>query len=69
MGKISQTIAIYDQRMNSIIDSDAKLEKLAVGAKHSEGPVYFTQSDSVVFSDVTFEQVVSPKGYTSGYSK
>ena len=43
---------IYDRQINSIIDPNAKLEKLADGAKHSEGPVYFPEDDSVIFSDV-----------------
>lgn len=47
-----KTIAIYDPRMYSIIEPDAKLEKLADGLQHSEGPVYFTEDDSVIFSDV-----------------
>lgn len=50
---MSGAIAIYDLRMNSIIDPDAKLEKLADVAKHSEGPVYFPEDDSVIFSDVS----------------
>ncbi len=37
---MAEAIAVYHQRMHSIIDPDAKLEKLADGAKHTEGPVY-----------------------------
>ena len=50
---MSQIIAVYDQRMYSLIKPDARLEKLASGAKHSEGPVYFPEDDSVIFSDVS----------------
>lgn len=50
-------IAIYDPRMHSIIDPDAKLEKLAGGAKHSEGVVYLPQDDSVVYSDVSGDRL------------
>ena len=50
---MAETIAVYDQRMHSIIDPDAKLEKLADGAKHTEGPVYVPEDDSVIFSDVS----------------
>ena len=49
---MKDAIAVYDQRMHSIIDPDAKLEKLADGAQHTEGPVYFPEDDSVIFSDV-----------------
>ena len=54
---MSNTIAIYDPRMHSIIDPDAKLEKLADGAKHSEGAVYCPQDDSVIFSDVSGDRL------------
>ena len=50
---MSQAVAIYDRRMNSIVDPDSKLEKLADGAKHSEGAVYIPKEDSVIFSDVS----------------
>ena len=49
---MSQTIAVYDSRMHSAIEPDAKLEKLADCAEHSEGPVYLAEDDSVIFSDV-----------------
>ena len=50
---MTDAIAVYDQRMHSIIDSDAKLEKLGEGAKHTEGSVYIAEDDSVIFSDVS----------------
>ena len=54
---MSQAVAIYDQRMNSIIDPDSKLEKLAGGAKHSEGVVYIPKDDRVIFSDVSGDRL------------
>lgn len=50
---MSKAIAVYDPRMHSLISADAQLEKLAGGAKHSEGPVYFPEDDSVIWSDVS----------------
>ena len=50
---MSNTIAIYDRQMESIIDPNAELEKLAGCAKHTEGVVYLPEQDSVVFSDVS----------------
>ncbi len=44
-------IEIYDDRMYALIDSDAQLHQLAEGAVHSEGPVYFHEDDSVIWSD------------------
>ena len=54
---MSNAIAIYDERMHSIIDADAKLEKLADGAKHTEGVVYLPEDDSVIFSDVSGDRL------------
>lgn len=54
---MSETIAFYDQKMYSIIAPNAKLEKLADGLKHSEGPVYFPEDDSVIFSDVSSDRL------------
>jgi gluconolactonase len=44
-------IEIYDDRMAAIIGRDTLLQKVANGAVWSEGPVYFTEDDSVVWSD------------------
>lgn len=45
-------IEIYDERMRSLISPDAKVVEIAEGEVHSEGPVYFPEDDSVVWSDV-----------------
>ena len=55
---MSNTIAIYDRRIESIIDPHAKLEQLADGAKHTEGVVYVPQDDSVIFSDVSGDRLL-----------
>ncbi|MBW4518680.1 MAG: SMP-30/gluconolactonase/LRE family protein [Scytolyngbya sp. HA4215-MV1] len=44
-------IEIYDDRMYALIGSDAQLDQLTDGAVHSEGPVYFSADDSVIWSD------------------
>lgn len=46
-----ETIEIYDDRMRAIVRPGASLQKLAGGVVHSEGPVYFHEDDSVVWSD------------------
>ncbi len=46
-----KAIEIYDERMRALVRLDASPEKLANGAVHSEGPVYFHEDDSVVWSD------------------
>jgi gluconolactonase len=48
---MSEAIEIYDDRLLAIVSSNASLQKLADGAVHSEGPVYFHEDDSVVWSD------------------
>ena len=46
-----EAIEIYDDRLRAIVRPGASLQKLANGAVHSEGPVYFHEDDSVVWSD------------------
>lgn len=46
-----KTIEIYDERMHALMRPGASLQKLANGAVHSEGPVYFHEDNSVVWSD------------------
>ncbi|MEH2159858.1 MAG: SMP-30/gluconolactonase/LRE family protein [Nostoc sp.] len=48
---MSEIIEIYDDRLRAIVSPNASLQKLANGAVHSEGPVYFHEDDSVVWSD------------------
>ncbi len=46
-----EAIEIYDDRLLAIVRPGALLQELANGAVHSEGPVYFHEDDSVVWSD------------------
>ncbi|WP_341529408.1 SMP-30/gluconolactonase/LRE family protein [Nostoc sp. UHCC 0302] len=46
-----EAIEIYDDRLRAIVRPGASVQKLATGAVHSEGPVYFHEDDSVVWSD------------------
>ncbi|MEH1855178.1 MAG: SMP-30/gluconolactonase/LRE family protein [Nostoc sp.] len=48
---MAEAIEIYDDRLRAILFPGASLQKLANGAVHSEGPVYFHEDDSVVWSD------------------
>lgn len=49
--RLSNALAIYDDRMNILIRADATLQKLAAGAVHTEGPVYIPEDESVIYSD------------------
>jgi gluconolactonase len=48
---MSSSIEIYDQRMTALVSPDASLRSLVVGTVHAEGPAYFPEDGSVVFSD------------------
>jgi len=48
---MTEAIEIYDDRMRAIVHPNAELKKIADGAVWSEGPVYFHEDDSVVWSD------------------
>ncbi|BAY10000.1 SMP-30/gluconolactonase/LRE family protein [Calothrix sp. NIES-2098] len=48
---MAEAIEIYDDRLLALVSIDASLQKLTNGAVHSEGPVYFHEDDSVVWSD------------------
>ncbi|MDB9509696.1 hypothetical protein PN499_00560 [Kamptonema animale CS-326] len=41
-----ETSEIHD-RLRSLVHPDPSLQKLANGAVHSEGPVYFHEDDSI----------------------
>ncbi|HTL87863.1 MAG TPA: SMP-30/gluconolactonase/LRE family protein, partial [Leptolyngbya sp.] len=51
-------IEIYDDRMHELVRPDASLEKLTSGAVHAEGPVYFHEDDSIVWSDAHGNQLL-----------
>lgn len=45
-------IEIYDERIRALLRPDSRLEKLATGATWSEGPAYFAEDDSLIWSDI-----------------
>jgi gluconolactonase len=42
----------FDPRMKALVLPESRLEKLASGATWSEGPVYFHEDDSLIWSDI-----------------
>jgi gluconolactonase len=42
----------FDHRFGTLLKADATLVRLATGAIWSEGPVYFHEDDSVIWSDI-----------------
>ena len=48
---------VFDERFESLVPADARLEYLAGGAVWAEGPVYLPDEDAVVWSDVRSDRV------------
>lgn len=44
-------LEIYDDRLKPLLKPNAQLQKLTNGTIHGEGPVYFYEDDSVIWSD------------------
>ncbi|MEH2236845.1 SMP-30/gluconolactonase/LRE family protein [Nostoc sp.] len=53
-----EAIEISDDRLLAIVRPGASLQELANGAVHSEGPVYFHEDDSVIWSDAHGNRVL-----------
>lgn len=64
-------IEIYDERMGDLLSPNSRLEKLVSGATWSEGPVYFSEDDSVIWSDIPGNRLLrfSPKDGLSEFLK
>ena len=50
---MSDSIIAYDSKLYEILDKNATVKRVATGFKHTEGPVYFPEDNSVYFSDVS----------------
>ncbi|GAB4556403.1 MAG: SMP-30/gluconolactonase/LRE family protein [Pleurocapsa sp.] len=48
---MSKAFKIYGDRLKNLLCPDSRLQKLTDGAIHGEGPVYFYEDDSVIWSD------------------
>jgi gluconolactonase len=77
----SRHISILDAEALNLIDSSAAIEIIASGFKWSEGPVYVSDGDYLLFSDVPANKVykwqegkgtsvfLEPSGYTGTVPK
>jgi gluconolactonase len=54
-------IRILDPEGNDLIDSTAKIEKLAEGFKWTEGPLYISDGEYLLFSDIPNNRVMKWK--------
>jgi gluconolactonase len=49
---MTKQFEVYDNRFLSILRSDSHLEQICWGMIWAEGPVYFTEDDSLLWSDI-----------------
>ncbi len=61
-----KAIEIYDERMTRLVRPDSSLQMVATGAVWSEGPVYFVEDDSVVWSDAHGDRLLRWSASSSG---
>ena len=76
--KVREGLEIYDGRFEQMLPQGATLEKHFTGTAWAEGPVYFTEGDYVVWSDIPNDRMMrwspsdgasvfrEPAGYTNG---
>ena len=50
--EIKDGFEVYDERFKSMLPEGARLEKHFTGTRWAEGPVYFSEGDYVVWSDI-----------------
>jgi gluconolactonase len=64
---MTKRFEVYDNRFFALLRPDSKLEQIFWGSKWAEGPVYFVEDDSLLFSDIPGNRILrwSPK---DGYS-
>ncbi len=70
---------IYDDRFRAMLPDGARLTRHFTGAEWSEGPVYFTEGDFLLWSDIPNDRMLKysdaegasvfrqPAGYTNGH--
>ena len=75
--EVREGFEVYDSRFQRMLPEGAKLKKHFTGARWSEGPVYFSEGDYVVWSDIPNDRMMrwsasgasvfrEPAGYTNG---
>ncbi len=64
---MTKRFEVYDNRFLALLRPDSKLEQIFWGSKWAEGPVYFVEDDSLLFSDIPGNRILrwTPK---DGYS-
>lgn len=64
---MTKKFEVYDNRFLAILRPDSRLEQIYWGSTWAEGPVYFAEDDSLLFSDIPGNRILrwTPK---DGYS-
>ncbi len=77
--EIREGFDVYDDRFQQMLPEGAALEKHFTGTAWAEGPVYFTEGDYVLWSDIPNDRMMrwspsdgasvfrEPAGYTNGH--
>ena len=76
--EVREGFEVYDDRFQQMLQEGAALEKHFTGTKWAEGPVYFSEGDYVLWSDIPNDRMMrwsaaegasvfrQPAGYTNG---
>ena len=76
-----ENIEILDPRMKDLLLPDSKLERHCTGAVWSEGPVYFSEGDYILWSDIPNNRMLKwsqaegmsvyrePSNFTNGHTR
>lgn len=78
---MDQNYHIYDKRMQSLLLFNAAVEKIADGCRWAEGPVWFGDSNHLLWSDIPNDRIMrwrpagdidvyrTPAQYTNGHTR
>jgi gluconolactonase len=78
---MTKKFEVYDNRFLALLRPDSRLEHLVWGMKWAEGPVYFSEDDSLLFSDIPGNRIMrwtakdglttfrQPANFTNGHTR
>ncbi|MEX0761879.1 MAG: SMP-30/gluconolactonase/LRE family protein [Dehalococcoidia bacterium] len=78
---MSDTFEIFDARFKELVPESARLEKLYTGTVWAEGPVYFSEGDYLLWSDIPNNRMMKwsaeeggsvfrePSNFTNGHTR
>jgi gluconolactonase len=62
-------LEVVDRKFEKLVIASAQLERIFVGGRWTEGPVYFSDADQLIFSDIPNNRLMrwTPDGQTGVY--